>query len=438
MKKIFLLFFTLLFSTATFSQSLLNLLGRSQDLFILMSEDKFNEAYANFDAAFQAKVTEANLKELWTKVSEQLGKLENTSVLSSKTEGEFYRVIIEAKFTNDTQNFLLAYNKAEKIVGLFPLPKPKSVVYTPPAYADTTLYKEKEIYVKTPGHSLVGMLTEPKKGTGFPVVVLVHGSGPQDMDETFGPNKPLKDLALGLASQGIASIRYVKRTKIYPMDFVGATTVKEEVLDDAVAAVALARTLPEVNKKQLYLFGHSLGGMLAPRLALLAPDLNGIILAAAPARPLTDIIVEQNKYMFAQSKDTTNAGKQMLDSLITAFDQTRITKLGTIKPDSSVFGMSAAYWVDLNNYKQVETAKKIKQRIFIAQGGNDFQVSVTDFNLWNAALGKKKNARLKLYPDLNHMLSSQTEKGTLQQYETPASVSAALVNDIAAWIKLKI
>lgn len=438
MKKIFLLLFALFISSTSFSQGLLNLLGKSQDLFTLFSEDKFAEAYAAFDPAFQAKVTEANLKELWTKVSEPLGKLENTSVLSSKNEGEYYSIIIEAKFTNDTQNFLIAYNKAEKLVGLFPLPKPKSVIYTPPAYADTTLYKEKEIYVKTPGHSLVGMLTEPKKGTGFPVVVLVHGSGPQDMDETFGPNKPLKDLALGLASQGIASIRYVKRTKIYPMDFVGASTVKEEVLDDAVAAVALARTLPEVNKKQLYLFGHSLGGTLAPRLALLAPDLNGIILAAAPARSLTDIIVEQNKYMFAQAKDTTAAGKQMLDSVIKAFDQSRITKLGTMKPDSVVFGLSAAYWVDLNNYNQVETAKKLKQRIFIAQGGNDFQVSVTDFNLWNSALGKKKNVTLKLYPDLNHMLSSQSEKGTLQQYENPASVSPALVNDIAAWIKLKI
>lgn len=437
MKKIILLFFALFVSTASFSQGILNLLGRSQDFFKLLSEDKYTEAYGNFDVAFQAKLTEANLKEIWNKLSQTLGKLENTSILNTKTEGEFYTVVVEGKFTNDTQNFLLAYNKEEKVVGLFALPKAKSVVYTPPAYADTTLYKEKEIYVKTPGHSLVGMLTEPKKGTSYPIVVLVHGSGPQDMDETFGPNKPLKDLALGLASKGVASIRYVKRTKVYPMDFVGANTVKEEVMDDAIAAVALARTLPEVNKKQLYLLGHSLGGTLAPRMALLAPDLNGIILAAAPARPFTDILVEQNKYMFALAKDTTSKGKQMLDSLVKDLDRSRITKLGTMKADSSLFGLPAAYWVDLNNYHQVETAKKLKQRIFVAQGGNDFQVSVTDYNLWNATLGKKKSATLKLYPDLNHLLSSQTEKGTIKQYETPTSVSPALVNDIAAWIKSK-
>jgi dipeptidyl aminopeptidase/acylaminoacyl peptidase len=437
MKKIILLFFALSVSTASFSQGILNLLGRSQDVFKLLSEDKYTEAYGNFDTTFQAKVTEANLKELWTKLSETLGKLENTSVLNSRAEGEFYRVVVEAKFTNDTQNFLLAFNKAEKIVGLFPLPKTKSANYTPPAYADTTLYKEKEIYVKAPGHSLVGMLTEPKKGTGFPIVILVHGTGPQDMDETMGPNKPLKDLALGLAANGIASIRYVKRTMVYQNEFVGAITVKEEVLDDALAAIALARTLPEVNKKKLYLLGHSLGGTLAPRIALLAPDLNGIILAAAPARPLTDLIIEQNKYFFTLAKDTTNAGKKMLDSMNKRLDLTRITKLGTMKADSTLFGLPAAYWIDLNLYNQVEAAKKLKQHIFVAQGANDFQVSVTDYNLWSSALGKKKNVTLKLYPDLNHLLSPQTEKGSMKQYETPASVSPVLINDIATWIKSK-
>ncbi|MDR6784465.1 dienelactone hydrolase [Pedobacter africanus] len=436
MKKIILLFVALLISFASFSQGILNLLGRSQDLFKLFSEDKFTDAYGYFDPTFQAKVTETNMKELWAKLGEKLGKMESADVINSKTEGDFYTVVVEVKFTNDTQNFLLAFNKAEKIVGLFLQPK-SSANYTLPAYADTTLYKEKEIYVKTAKHNLVGMLTSPKKGTGFPLVVLVHGSGPQDMDETFGPNKPLKDLALGLAAKGIASIRYVKRTKVYPGDFSGPFTVKEEVMDDALAALTLARTIPEANKKQLYLFGHSLGGMLAPRMALLTPDLNGIILAAAPARTLTDIIVEQNKYMFSLAKDTSMAGKKMLDSVVKELDKTRITKLGTMKADSALLGLPAAYWADLNSYNQVETAKKLKQRILIVQGGYDFQVSVTDYNLWNTALGKKKNATLKLYPDLNHMLSPQKEKGTIQQYEVPASVSSMLVDDITAWIKAK-
>lgn len=436
MKKITLLFFALLISFASFSQGILNLLGRSQDLFKLFSEDKFTEAYGYFDTTFQAKVTESNVKELWAKLGEKLGKMESADIINSKTEGDFYTVVVEVKFTNDTQNFLLAFNKAEKVVGFFLQPK-AAAGYTPPVYADTTLYKEKEIYVKTEKHNLVGMLTSPKKGTAFPLVVLVHGSGPQDMDETFGPNKPLKDLALGLAAQGIATIRYVKRTKVYPGDFSGPFTVKEEVMDDALAAIALARTIAEADKKQLYLFGHSLGGMLAPRLATMAPDLNGVILAAAPARTLTDIIVEQNKYMFSLANDTSQAGKKMLDSVIRDLDKTRITKLGAVKADSALLGLPASYWADLNSYNQVEAAKKLKQRVFIIQGGYDFQVSTKEYDLWNAALGRKKNVTFKLYPDLNHMLSQQKEKGTMQQYEVPASVSSILVDDIAAWIKAK-
>lgn len=437
MKKVLLLLFTLFISTASFAQGVLNLLGHSQNMFKLLAEDKYTEAYAYFDPSFQTKVTEADLKTMWGKISEKLGKLETADVINSKTEKEFYTVLVEGKFSKDTQNFLIAFNKTEKIIGFFLQPKSQTAAYSQPAYADTTLYKEKEIYVKTPGHSLVGLLTVPRKSVNFPVVVLVHGSGPSDMDETIGANKPFKDLALGLAAQGVATIRYVKRTMVYPASFAGNFTVKEEVLDDAVAAIALAKTIPGANKNQVYLLGHSLGGMLAPRLATLSPDLTGILLLAAPARPLPDLITEQTRYMFSLAKDTTQSANLRMDSLISSFDKIRITSLGTLKPDSVLLGLPAAYWVDLNKTNQVETAKKLKQRIFIAQGGNDFQVSTIDYNLWDKALSKKKNVFLKLYPGLNHLLTPQQEKGTTDQYRVPANVSTELVTDIASWIKGK-
>ena len=438
MKRTILLFVILLFTTSAFSQGILNMIGRSEEFFKLLSSEKFTEAYATFDSGFQAKVTEDNVKQIWTKLSEKLGKLESIQVTSSKTQGEFFTVTLEGKFTNDSQNFLLAFDKTEKIVGFFVQPNSKVAAYIPPSYADTSLYQEKEIYVKTPKHSLVGILTAPKKGTNYPIVVLVHGSGPQDMDESFGPNKPLKDLAVGLASKGIASIRYVKRTMVYAQEFGKAFTVKEEVTDDALAAIALARTVVGANKTQIYILGHSLGGMMAPKLATLAPDLKGILLLAAPARKLTDLIAEQSKFMFSLEKDTTKLAKFQLDSAVKDLDRSRITKLGVLKPDSILFGLPAAYWVDLNLYNQVGTAKKLlKQRIFVAQGVNDFQVSTTDYNLWKSALATNKKAVFRLYPDLNHMMMVQKEKGDLKQYQIPANVSATVVNDVAMWIKAK-
>ena len=125
------------------------------------------------------------------------------------------------------------------------------------------------------------------------------GSGPQDQDESIGPNKPFKDLAYGLASQNIAVLRYVKRTKQYGADSKSDApfTVKDEVTDDAIAAVALLTKMPEINKKQIYVLGHSLGGMLVPRIAAEDPQVAGIIILAGTARPLEKVVVDQVKYI---------------------------------------------------------------------------------------------------------------------------------------------
>lgn len=435
MKKIIVLLAVLFITTFSYAQGIIGLFGKSQDFFTLLQEQKFMEAHAFFDDSVKTKIAPENLQKLWTQLNENLGAFEAADVVQSKTEGDYFSVFLEGKFAKDTQNFLLVFNKSEKMVGLFLPPKSKAAAYQRPAYADSTLYTEKEIYVETPGHKLVGQLTLPKNGSNFPIVVFVHGSGPGDMDQTVGPNKPFKDLAAGLAAKGVASIRYVKRTLVYAGDFSKTFTVKEEVLDDAVAALALAKATPGINKKKVFLFGHSLGGMLAPRIATLVPDLSGIIISAAPARKLADVIIDQNKYMFALSKDTTEAMRTRLKEVIAELEKGKISKLGEIKPDSALIGLPASYWVDLNQHNQVSIAQKLKQRIMVIQGGNDYQITETDYNLWNAALSKKKNATLKLYPDLNHLLTPQTEKGTAAQYQIPANVSETLINDLAAWMK---
>ena len=437
MKKFFILVAIMLATTSAFSQGIISLMNRSDDFFKTMSEEKFKEAIDFFDPTVQTKITPDALYELWSKLHLTMGKFQGADVVQSKTEGEFVVVILDGKFEKDTQRFMIAYNKAEKIVGFYLQPKNNAPTYTKPAYADTLLYKEKELAIKGAKSNLVAILTTPKKVKIFPIVVLVHGSGPSDMDETVGANKPFKDLAAGLAGQGIATIRYVKRTLVYPGEFVGAFTVKDEVINDALSAIELAKTVPGVNKAQIYLFGHSLGGMLAPRIATSSLALKGIILAAAPARKLTDLMVEQNNYMYGQMKDTTQALKKVLEQTVKELDKSRITALGTMKADSIILGLPASYWIDLNANDQVATAKKLTQRIMVVQGGNDFQVSAADYAIWNTAIGKKPNVTMKFYPELNHLLSVQKEKGTNAQYQVPSNVSPQLITDIANWIKAK-
>jgi len=438
MKKGLLIVIALIITSTAFAQNVISLFNRSNQFFGLMEEQKFNEAYAYFDETAKTQISEENLKQLWEKINASMGKVSSLEAIKSQIQGDFFAVTVEGKFEKDDQNFLLVFNKAEKLVGVFMPPKSSIEAYAKPAYADTALYSEQSNYIKTQAHQLAAVITVPKNVKNYPIVVLVHGSGPADMDETVGANKPFKDLAAGLAAKGIASVRYVKRTLIYANEFGKAFTVKEEVLDDANAAIALAKADPGVDQKNIYVFGHSLGGMLAPRLAVLNPDLAGIILAAAPAQKLTDIIIEQNKYMYAQLNDTTEAGKKQFQDALAEIEKSKLNALGSIKPDSSILGLPASYWVDLNGYDQVATAKKLsKQRIFIIQGGNDFQISEKDYNIWNEALGKKRNVKLKLYPGLNHLLTPQTEKGTSSQYLKSANVSADLIDDLATWIKAK-
>ena len=132
-----------------------------------------------------------------------------------------------------------------------------------------------------------GTLSTPAGDGPFPGVVLVHGSGPQDRDETIGGFRPFQDLAQGLASRGIAVLRYEKRTKVYEKELAGTRdmTIKDEVLDDALAALGLLRATPGVDRRRVFVAGHSLGALLAPRIAVLDGSLAGVVLLAAPSRP---------------------------------------------------------------------------------------------------------------------------------------------------------
>ncbi|MBM3400776.1 MAG: alpha/beta fold hydrolase [Bacteroidetes bacterium] len=437
MKSIRILLVLLLISQFSFSQSIVNLINRADLFFDTMDKGNFEEAHGFFDESVKGQITSDELKLFWLRLENSLGNYESVNGARNSARGEYFEVILTCGFTKGSQTFTFVFNKSEKLLGFFVTPVAAEAEYSAPAYSDTTLFSEKEIIIKFEGGQMAGLFTAPKKLSNFPVVVMVHGSGPSDMDETVGPNKPFKDIAAGLAANGIGSIRYVKRSMVYPRSFTKAFTVKDEVIDDALSAISLAATLPGVNPSQIYLLGHSLGGMIAPRIATMAPTLNGIILAAAPARKLSDLIAKQNAFVYKASGDTTAAGKQQFIKSSNEIDKSRLLKLGDLAPDSIILGAPASYWVDLNNYDQLGTAKRIKNRIFILQGAYDFQVSVQDFNIWRTTLAANKNASFKLYPNLNHLLSVQKEKGTGVQYRTPANVSPDLINDISIWIKGK-
>jgi len=96
----------------------------------------------------------------------------------------------------------------------------------------------------------------------------------------------------------------------------------------------------------------------------------------------------------------------------------------------------ASYTLDLDDYIRAaaEMAKLLKQPMLIMQGGRDYQVTETDFNMWKNALGSRTDVTLKLYPDLNHLFMTGDGKATPAEYDKPGSVSQNVISDLISWI----
>ena len=121
-----------------------------------------------------------------------------------------------------------------------------------------------------------------------------HGSGPSNMDEKVMKLTPFRDLAEGLARHGIASIRYDKRTFAYASKMRKCqVTVKSETIDDAVLAAELLKSTPEVDSERIFILGHSMGAMLAPRIDSEGADAKGLIMLAGTPYRLEDIVIRQ-------------------------------------------------------------------------------------------------------------------------------------------------
>jgi dienelactone hydrolase len=267
-----------------------------------------------------------------------------------------------------------------------------------------------------------------------PACVLVHGSGPNDADETIGGARVFKDLAWGLASQGVAVLRYAKRSKHAPQ---GIVTQKEEVLDAAHAAADLLRKTPGIDPKRVFVVGHSQGGYLAPRIAKDDPALAGIALLAGAARPLEDSIIDQLTY-FA-SLDPKNAAIEK--ALAGAHEFKVVAESPTLTPDADVRlpigggSVKGAYLLDVRGYDPVAVAKGLACRVLVLQGGRDYQVTpVGDFARWKTLAGAK-NVTFKTYPTLNHLFVAGEGPPGPTEYEKDGHVDAAVVADLAVWMR---
>ncbi len=220
------------------------------------------------------------------------------------------------------------------------------------------------------------------------------------------------------------------------MALVNDVTVREETIDDALAAVDLLRDEEGIDVDNIFVLGHSLGGMLIPRIARLDPDIKGFIIMAGASRPLEDLLLEQMTYIYSLEGKISEDEKVQLEQLKAQVAKVKDPGLSENTPAAELpLGVSAKYWLDLRGYDPPEVAKSIKRPVLVLQGERDYQVTMEDYERWEEGLSSKDNVDFKTYPDLNHLFMEGEGKSTPAEYETAGHVSETVINDIARFIK---
>jgi dienelactone hydrolase len=415
------------------------IVSQAEQVIHLLSTGQFDKVEAQYDAAMTAALPQGKLAEGWRSLVQQLGELASVDGARVDQAGEQQIATVFCKFEKIVVDGRIAFDSDGKIAGITfrphqaPLPP-----WTPPTYAKPDAFTEQPLIIVNGKYELPGTLTIPKGPGPFPAVVLVHGSGPSDQDETIGGVKAFKDLAWGLSSHGIAVFRYVKRTAKYGTqvsDDPSQLTVNDETISDARAAIALVAKQSKISPDRVFLLGHSLGAYLAPRIATGDAQIAGIVMLGANTQPVERLVLAQLRYL----SSLKGVPSEPMQKQISAAEQTvaqiessdlrqgdRVSFLGTDSP--------ASYWLDLRGYHPTSSAALLKIPMLILQGGRDYQVPMSNFDDWKTALANRQNVTLKTYANLNHLFVAGTGPSSPEEYTQAGNVDEIVITDIAAWI----
>lgn len=304
--------------------------------------------------------------------------------------------------------------------------------YEPPDYADRGAFTERPVEVPATDCTLPGTLSVPTGAGPFPAVVLVHGTGPLDRNATVLANQPFRDLAWGLASRGIAVLRYDKRTatcSVPPADH----TIDRVTVEDAVAALQTLRGRYETLAAGTFVVGHSVGATCAPRIADRDGGLAGVAMLAGNARPITTVVREQYEHLFRVDGQYTAAERERFEAVDDALFRAEACDLG---PRETVAGLPGAWYESVLAYDQRATAAALEIPRWLAFGGRDYQVPAAPAtSAWREALGGDPAATIRTFDDLSHLFQPGFEPSLGAEYRVPDTVDEAVIDALAEWIE---
>ena len=393
-----------------------------------LSTGNFTAAEAMYDEAMMAALPLSKTETVWNQIEEQVGKFESIEGVSISNVQNYTVFVFTVKFSKTSLDVTITIDKNSKVAGLFF--KPSAPSYSIPPYVDRSKFK---IEKTTIGSNLKvpAEVTIPQGNGPFPAVILIPGSGPENMDESIGPNRPFEDIAYGLSTNGIVVLRYDKSTYVYPKAFQNGKipiNIENEYFKDALDGIKFLKSQNYVGK--IFILGHSEGGYLAPEISKMAGNISGIIMLAAPARSLQDVTIDQLEYLISLSSSATEISA--MKSIIAQLEN--INK-HTLKDSDIVMGAPVSYYYELEKYNPVDILKNLDIPTLIMQGGKDYQVTEKDFDIFKAAFSQNKNYTFKWYPDLYHLFIKWDGTPSPDEYLVEGHVDVGVIDEISKWIK---
>ncbi len=428
--------------TAAFAEEDMELQARAEAICDGLLAGDYASVAMEFDENMAALVSAEALEEMWGGIAPMMGEYRGRGEVSQEAREGYQLAVVEERYANGNLQIQIAFDGEGRIAGLQAVPTAPDPAED--EAAESGPWTEVELTVQAdPSYPLGATLCLPEGVEKPPVVVLVQGSGSSDRDENLYSNHPFRDIAHGLAERGVATLRYDKRTWVYPeaagesgMDI----DIRGETLDDANAAIELLRGEDRVDGGRIFVLGHSLGGMMVPAIAAENPDLAGAISMAGSLRPLWEIVHDQNQEVIAsyEGVELPEEQRATLDAQVEQIEADLAVLRGDFsdQPDDALLlGIPAGYWKSLSEYAGMNFIDEIDLPLLILQGDADFQVYPDrDYALWQQVLEGRESAVFHLYEGLNHMMMPTQGLRDVTEYVAPNQVRADVIDDIAAFV----
>lgn len=400
-------------------------------------DGRFGEIEPLFASPLRAVVSAVTVRDAWGAEISKRGPVSMIGEpMSEQVKEGLVRVRIPVICERGGFTVRMTVDSQGALQGLLLAPPEGTASWTQPSYANPKKFEEQEVMVGSSPLAVPGTLSLPHGHGSRPGVVLLPPMGAFDRDETCGPNKPLKDLAWGLASRGVAVLRFdmVTYTHSQQVATLRDFTMTDEYIPYAVAAVRILQQQPTVDSARVFILGHSMGGKVAPRVATAEPSIAGLVIMAGDTQPMQRSAIRVARYLAQLSPGpASESAVEMMTQ------QAALVESPDLSPSTEArelpFALSGSYWLDLRGYDPVSTAAAIDKPMLILQGGRDYQVTVEDdFSRWKEGLAHRPDVTLRIYEADNHLFFPGTGPSTPAEYDLAQHVDPAVVADIATWL----